>query len=60
MNVIVEIKNGASAGFTANQIFTGLAEGSSITGVVKGLGGGFALPAGTTLENVASFVIRYF
>ena len=58
--VIVEVKNGVSAGFTANQIITGLGEGGSISGVVRGTGSAFStLNAGDALSSVASFVIRY-
>jgi hypothetical protein len=58
--VIVEVKNGVSAGFTANQIITGLAEGGSISGVVRGTGQAVStLKVGEALSSVASFVIRY-
>jgi RHS repeat-associated protein len=55
---IAEIKNGEFAGFTANQIISGLSEGADITGVVKGLKGGLELQAGT-IENFVTFVWRY-
>ena len=58
--VIVEVKNGASVGFTANQIMTGLAEGANISGEIRGIGSApSSLRVGQILEDTASFVIRY-